>query len=212
MFKTDQRIEQRGAECTASWKEGGTKQEKKDKQEQPLVSSTKAAKPKCAFCLHVFHHNSTAFIFNLCFYHYCVCPHSLQRSLTLPHPSLSAPSFSRHACLLSQRLHVLGFNQTCLGASPAQHEFWSASQSSWASAQLPHFAGYFTLALPYHTSRVSVLMFRFYLQSGPAHKYCELVCPQSRSILLISPYPSPMCSYFYPSVSLTFFDAYSYFF
>lgn len=71
---------------------------------------------------------------------------------------LFALSFPLHAWLSPWRLHKFWFNQTCLWASPGTHGFWSASQSSWASAWLSCFVIYFPFALPYHTRRVFVLM------------------------------------------------------
>lgn len=51
-------------------------------------------------------------------------------------PSPSFAPFSLYARLSSWPPHIFWFNQTCLGASPASHRFWSASQNSWARARL----------------------------------------------------------------------------
>lgn len=217
--KTNREQQFRVHSSTVGWQ--NSKQENRNRN-KPLVSSSKKAKQKC----------SISFFFIPFFVRLSLCLHACvikgvvkqQQGFYFP-PMLLHPvcvpsipilcgglislillftlSFPLHAWLSPWRLHEFWFNQTCLWASPGTHGFWSASQSSWASAWLSCFVIYFPFALPYHTRRVFVLMSSstssaaLYLNT----LYSSVLIVDFLSLLLLFPLSCHFCLSLFLSVS-----------
>ena len=159
---------------------------------------------RLSLCMHaslnVLLNNKNAFIFFPSFYHsYTIVflpPISILCegliSLLFPFPSSHSPSPFMPG-LSSCPPRIFWFNQTCLGASPSAHGFWSASQSSWAWAWLSYFVISLSLCLSFFLSlSLSLSLSLFFTRwlsvalspstfSAAPHLNCLFLCLQNHS-------------------------------